>query len=152
MLENIPRLITSYFSKHPDAGVEEQRVRFGTSGHRGSSEAVTFNEDHILAVSQAVADYRADHGIDGPLFLGVDTHALSEPAMVTAMEVFAANGVQVRYQEGFGYTPTPAVSRAILVWNRGRVDGRASGTVAGGAASGQGSGFEGYFGLESGAG
>ncbi|PTM13098.1 MAG: phosphoglucomutase, alpha-D-glucose phosphate-specific [Bacteroidetes bacterium] len=138
MLENIPRLITSYFSKHPDAGVEEQRVRFGTSGHRGSSEAVTFNEDHILAVSQAVADYRADHGIDGPLFLGVDTHALSEPAMVTAMEVFAANGVQVRYQEGFGYTPTPAVSRAILVWNRGRVDGRASGTVAGGAASGQG--------------
>ena len=119
LLENIPRLITSYYTKEPDPNNKLQAVSFGTSGHRGSSLDITFNEDHILAVSQAVADYREENGITGPLFIGMDTHALSEPALVSAIEVFAANNVEVRYQTDFGYTPTPAVSHAILAWNHG---------------------------------
>ncbi len=118
ILENIPRLITSYYSNRPDPENPLHAIRFGTSGHRGSSKETTFNEDHILAISQAVADYRESNGIKGPLFLGIDTHALSEPAMVSTIEVLAANGVEIRYQEGFGYTPTPAISHAILSWNR----------------------------------
>jgi phosphoglucomutase len=122
ILENIPRLITRYYSDKPDPENEKEVIRFGTSGHRGSSKENTFNEDHILAISQAVADYRKREGIGGPLFIGMDTHALSEPALVSAIEVLAANGVEIRYQEGFGFTPTPAVSHAILTWNRGKSD------------------------------
>jgi len=118
LLENIPKLITAYYTKEPDPTNPVQSVTFGTSGHRGTSLNTTFNEDHILAASQAVADYRERNGIKGPLYLGIDTHALSEPALVTALEVFAANGIEVRYQTDFGYTPTPAVSHAILKWNR----------------------------------
>lgn len=129
ILENIPRLITNYYAKKPDPDNRSQAVSFGTSGHRGSSGDTTFNEDHILAVSQAVADYRNDQGIDGPLFIGMDTHALSEPALVSALEVFAANDVDIRYQSDFGYTPTPAVSHAILSWNRGGNRDKADGVV-----------------------
>jgi phosphoglucomutase len=129
ILENIPRLITSYFSKSPDPGNPLHAIRFGTSGHRGSALDYTFNEDHILAISQAVVDYRQHKGIKGPLFLGIDTHALSEPAMVSALEVFAANDVEVRYQDGFGYTPTPAISHAILNWNRDGSKSKADGVV-----------------------
>ena len=129
ILENIPRLITDYYTKEPDPANKIQAVSFGTSGHRGSSKDTTFNEDHILAVSQAVADYRDENGISGPLFIGMDTHALSEPALVSALEVFAANGLEVRYQRDFGYTPTPAVSHAILKWNRGGNKKRADGVI-----------------------
>lgn len=129
ILENIPRLITNYYTKEPDPGNKLQAVSFGTSGHRGSSHDTTFNEDHILAVSQAVADYRDEKGITGPLFIGMDTHALSEPALVSALEVFAANDIEVRYQTDFGYTPTPAISHAILSWNRGRQKQKADGVV-----------------------
>ena len=129
ILENIPRLITNYYTKEPDPANKIQAVSFGTSGHRGSSKDTTFNEDHILAVSQAVADYREENGITGPLFIGMDTHALSEPALVSALEVFAANGVEVRYQTDFGYTPTPAVSHAILAWNRGGNKKKADGVI-----------------------
>lgn len=118
ILENIPRLIAAYYTRRPDASNSVERVAFGTSGHRGSSTQGTFNEDHILAISQATADYRMVHGIKGPLFLGMDTHALSEPALISAIEVLSANGVEVRYEAGPGYTPTPAVSHAILSWNR----------------------------------
>lgn len=117
LLENIPRLITSYYSHQPDPSNIHQAVSFGTSGHRGSSLNSTFNEDHIVAISQAVADYRVQNGIKGPLYIGMDTHALSEPALVSAIEVFAANDIEIRYQTDFGYTPTPAVSHAILSWN-----------------------------------
>jgi phosphoglucomutase len=113
-LVDVAKLITAYYSTHPDPGAPEQRVAFGTSGHRGSSFTATFNEDHILATSQAICDYRSAQGITGPLFLGVDTHALSEPARVSALEVFAANDVPVLVDSRAGYTPTPAVSRAIL--------------------------------------
>ena len=129
LLENIPRLITHYYSNRPDPENPMHVVRFGTSGHRGSSRDTTFNEHHILAISQAVADYRKEQSIKGPLFLGIDTHALSEPAMVSALEVFAANNIEVRYQEGFGYTPTPAVSHAILNWNRKNSHPKADGVV-----------------------
>ena len=114
LLPNIPRLVASYYNLHPDPDDTAQRVAFGTSGHRGTSAEGSFNEDHILAVSQAVAEYRAAQGVTGPLFIGMDTHALSEPALVSALEVFAANGVTVMVQDGLGYTPTPAVSHAIL--------------------------------------
>jgi phosphoglucomutase len=120
MLANIPRLVTAYYALRPDVSEETQRVAFGTSGHRGSSLGNSFNEGHILATSQAICEYRKSKGIEGPLFLGMDTHALSEPAFATAVEVFAANGVDVFIQDGLGYTPTPVVSHAILTWNRNR--------------------------------
>ena len=118
-LVDIAKLVTAYYALHPDPGDAAQRVSFGTSGHRGSAFTVTFNEDHILATTQAICEYRAGHGIDGPLYLGADTHALSEPAQVSALEVLAANRVRVLVDARGGYTPTPAVSRAILAHNAG---------------------------------
>ena len=129
ILENIPRLITNYYANKPDPEMRSQAVSFGTSGHRGTSGDTTFNEDHILAVSQAVADYREAQGISGPLYIGMDTHALSEPALVSAIEVFAANDIDIRYQEDFGYTPTPSVSHAILSWNNNDNRRKADGVV-----------------------
>ena len=123
LLENIPRLVANYYSLQPDPQDPAQRVAFGTSGHRGSALAGSFNEAHILAVSQAVAEYRAAAGIDGPLFLGMDTHALSEPALISAVEVLAANGVALRLDHELGYTPTPVVSHAILAHNRNAAGG-----------------------------
>ncbi|AWI32407.1 alpha-D-glucose phosphate-specific phosphoglucomutase [Streptomyces sp. ICN441] len=128
-LIDVPRLVTAYYALHPDPADPAQRVAFGTSGHRGSSLATAFNEDHIAATSQAICEYRSRQGIDGPLFLGADTHALSEPAKVTAVEVLAANGVTVLIDEADGYTPTPAVSHAVLGHNRGRDSGLADGVV-----------------------
>ncbi|MER7915361.1 MULTISPECIES: phosphoglucomutase (alpha-D-glucose-1,6-bisphosphate-dependent) [unclassified Streptomyces] len=128
-LVDVARLVTAYYALHPDPADPAQRVAFGTSGHRGSSLASAFNEDHIAATSQAICEYRAAQGADGPLFLGADTHALSEPAKVTALEVFAANGVTVLIDSADGYTPTPAVSHAILTHNRGRATGLADGVV-----------------------
>ncbi|GHE72379.1 alpha-D-glucose phosphate-specific phosphoglucomutase [Streptomyces vinaceus] len=128
-LVDVARLVTAYYALHPDPADPGQRVSFGTSGHRGSSLATAFNEDHIAATSQAICEYRAQQGIDGPLFLGADTHALSEPARVTALEVFAANGVSVLVDSADGYTPTPAVSHAILTHNRGRTSALADGVV-----------------------
>ena len=115
---NIPRLITSYYTEHPDVSDITQTISFGTSGHRGSSFKLSFNDDHIAAISQSICEYRTAQGIDGPLFIGMDTHALSEPALRTSVEVFAANGVEVRIQEGFDYTPTPVISHTILTWNK----------------------------------
>ncbi len=129
MLVNIPRLVAAYYSNHPDAADPAQRVTFGTSGHRGTSTDGSFNEDHILAICQAISEYRAGQGITGPLFAGMDTHALSEPALSTAIEVFAANGVNLIVQRGRGYTPTPVVSHAILTWNRDSAPARADGVV-----------------------
>lgn len=129
MLVNIPRLVAAYYSNHPDAADPAQRVTFGTSGHRGTSTDGSFNEDHILAICQAISEYRAGQGITGPLFAGMDTHALSEPALSTAIEVFAANGVNLIVQRGRGYTPTPVVSHAILTWNRDHAPARADGVV-----------------------
>lgn len=129
ILVNIPRLISSYYAIQPDPQNPAQRVAFGTSGHRGNSLVGTFNEAHILAVSQAVAEYRTEQGISGPLFIGMDSHALSEAAWITAVEVLAANGVDVRVEKGRGYTPTPLVSHAILEYNRGRSSGLADGIV-----------------------
>jgi phosphoglucomutase len=126
---DVPRVVLSYYTEHPDPEVPEQRVAFGTSGHRGSSLRTAFNEDHIVATSQAIVEYRKAQGTDGPLFLGRDTHALSEPAMVSALEVFAANDVTVLIDSRDGYTPTPAVSHAILAHNRGRSTGLADGVV-----------------------
>lgn len=114
---DIPKLITDYYTERPSPEDAAQAVSFGTSGHRGSPARHSFNEDHILAIAQAIADYRREHQITGPLFLGKDTHALSEPALRTCIEVLAANGAEIRVQAGFGYTPTPAVSHAILCWN-----------------------------------
>ncbi|MFD5567474.1 phosphoglucomutase (alpha-D-glucose-1,6-bisphosphate-dependent) [Streptomyces cadmiisoli] len=128
-LVDVARLVTAYYALHPDPADPGQRVAFGTSGHRGSSLASAFNDDHIAATSQAICEYRAGQGIDGPLFLGADTHALSEPARVTALEVFAANDVSVLIDSADGYTPTPAVSHAILTHNRGRTTGLADGVV-----------------------
>ncbi|MFJ4483335.1 phosphoglucomutase (alpha-D-glucose-1,6-bisphosphate-dependent) [Streptomyces longwoodensis] len=128
-LVDVSRLVTAYYALHPDPADPGQRVAFGTSGHRGSSLAGAFNEDHIAATSQAICEYRAQQGTEGPLFLGADTHALSEPARVTALEVFAANGVTVLIDDADGYTPTPAVSHAILTHNRGRTSGLADGVV-----------------------
>jgi phosphoglucomutase len=116
-LVNIAKLVTAYYTVHPDPADVGQRVSFGTSGHRGSAFAATFNEDHILATTQAICDYRASHGIGGPLYLGADTHALAEPAQASALEVLAANGAWVLVDARGGYTPTPAVSRAILAHN-----------------------------------
>ncbi|PTH84532.1 phosphoglucomutase, alpha-D-glucose phosphate-specific [Streptomyces sp. A244] len=128
-LVDVARLVTAYYAHRPDLDDPGQRVTFGTSGHRGSSLAAAFNDDHIAATSQAICEYRAGQGIDGPLFLGADTHALSEPARVTALEVFAANEVTVLIDDADGYTPTPAVSHAILTHNRGRTTGLADGVV-----------------------
>jgi phosphoglucomutase len=129
MLANIPRLVTAYFAGKPDPSVPAQRVAFGTSGHRGSAFNNAFNEAHILAISQAVCDHRKRRGISGPLFAGIDTHALAEPALASALEVFAANGVEVMIDERDGYTPTPVISRAILTHNQGRERGLADGVV-----------------------
>ncbi|ABD86796.1 phosphoglucomutase (alpha-D-glucose-1,6-bisphosphate-dependent) [Rhodopseudomonas palustris] len=129
MLVNVPRLVTAYFAGRPDPAIPAQRVAFGTSGHRGSAFNNAFNEAHILAVSQGVCEYRRRAGIDGPLFIGIDTHALAEPALASALEVFAANGVEVMIDEHDGYTPTPAISHAILSYNRGRTSGLADGVV-----------------------
>ncbi|MGW9117184.1 phosphoglucomutase (alpha-D-glucose-1,6-bisphosphate-dependent) [Streptomyces sp. NPDC055663] len=128
-LIDVARLVTAYYALHPDPSEPDQRVAFGTSGHRGSATATAFNEDHIAATSQAISEYRAMQGTDGPLFLGADTHALSEPARVTAIEVFAANDVTVLVDPADGFTPTPAVSHAILGHNRGRTAGLADGVV-----------------------
>jgi len=129
MLANIPQLMTAYYTRRPDASMPEQRVAFGTSGHRGSALASAFNEDHILAITQAICTYRRQQGIDGPLFLGIDTHALSESAWATALEVLAANGVDVMIDDRGGYTPTPVISHAILTYNRDRARGMADGIV-----------------------
>ncbi len=129
MLVNVPRLITAYYSNTPDPAVPSQRVAFGTSGHRGSSFENSFNEWHVLAISQAICEYRKQQGIDGPLFLGIDTHALSEPSYVSALEVLAANGVEVMLADKDEYTPTPVISHAILTYNRGRDQGLADGIV-----------------------
>jgi phosphoglucomutase len=129
LLIDVARLIADYHDRLPDPADPEQRVSFGTSGHRGSSMRGSFNEAHILAVTQALVDYRAKEGIDGPLYLGKDTHALSDPAEVTALEVLAANGVLTVVQAGGGVTPTPSISHAILTYNRGRSGGLADGIV-----------------------
>ncbi|MEP6935424.1 MAG: alpha-D-glucose phosphate-specific phosphoglucomutase, partial [Nitrospirota bacterium] len=129
MLVNVPKLVTAYYTDIPDPSVPEQRVAFGTSGHRGSAFDTSFNEWHILAISQAICLYREQQKIDGPLFLGMDTHALSVPALASALEVLAANGVDVMLAEGDDYTPTPVISHAILIYNRGRTTGLADGIV-----------------------
>ncbi|WPH16694.1 phosphoglucomutase (alpha-D-glucose-1,6-bisphosphate-dependent) [Variovorax paradoxus] len=129
LLVNVPRLVSAYYAGRPDPSVPSQRVAFGTSGHRGSSFDDAFNEWHVLAMSQAIADYRRQKGIDGPLFLGIDTHALSTPAFNSAVEVLAANGVELMLSKDDEYTPTPAVSHAILAYNRGRTAGLADGIV-----------------------
>nr|WP_321242294.1 phosphoglucomutase (alpha-D-glucose-1,6-bisphosphate-dependent) [uncultured Tolumonas sp.] len=128
-LTNIPRLVAAYYLNKPDMSLPEQRVAFGTSGHRGSSLHNAFTESHIQAVSQALAEYRQSKGISGPLFIGMDTHALSEAALASAVQVLAANGVQVRIQQGLGYTPTPVVSHAILTYNRAGHADQADGVV-----------------------
>jgi len=129
MLANIPRLVTAYYTNHPDPLAPEQRVAFGTSGHRGSSLKRSFNEAHILAITQAICRYRRQQQIDGPLFLGMDTHALSEPAFASTLEVLAANGVIVMVDRDNGYTPTPVISHAILTYNRQKKTGLADGIV-----------------------
>ena len=128
-LVSVPRLLTAYYSLHPDPANPAERVSFGTSGHRGSSFASSFNEDHIAAITQAICEYRREQGTTGPLFLAQDTHALSEPAFATALEVLAGNGVAVEVDAELGYTPTPALSQAILTYNAGRQDGLADGIV-----------------------
>jgi phosphoglucomutase len=128
-LVNVARLITAYFAETPDIAIPSQRVSFGTSGHRGSAFEIAFNENHILAITQAICLYRIAHGIDGPLFIGIDTHALSEPAFASALEVLAANGVETMIDEQGGYTPTPVISHAILTYNRRRTSGLADGIV-----------------------
>ena len=128
-LVDVPKLVTAYFENRPDPTVPEQRVIFGTSGHRGSSFQNSFNEWHILAITQAICLYRRQHGIDGPLFLGMDTHALSQPAFESALEVLAKNGVDVMLAENDEYTPTPVISHAILTYNRGREKGLGDGIV-----------------------
>jgi phosphoglucomutase len=128
-LVNVPRLVTAYFAGRPDPAVPSQRVSFGTSGHRGSAFANSFNEAHILAISQAICHYRAAHGITGPLFVGIDTHALSIPALATTLEVLAANGVTTMVDAQDGYTPTPVISHAILTYNGSRPSGQADGIV-----------------------
>ena len=129
MLVNVSRLVSAYYTERPDPALREQRVSFGTSGHRGSSLRCGFNEAHILAVSQAICQYREQRRITGPLFLGMDTHALSEPAFLTALEVLGANGVDVMIDREEGYTPTPVISHAILSYNRGKKAGLADGIV-----------------------
>jgi phosphoglucomutase len=129
LLANIPRLVSAYYSHKPDVSDPAQQVAFGTSGHRGSPLKNGFNEDHVLAVSQAICEFRESKGINGPLFMGMDTHAVSEAALATALEVFAAAGVTVMIQEGLRYTPTPVISHAILTYNRERKEGHADGVV-----------------------
>jgi phosphoglucomutase len=129
LLVNVPKLVTAYYTERPDPSVREQRVAFGTSGHRGSSLKVGFNEGHILAITQAICLYRKEQKIDGPLFLGWDTHALSEPARASALEVLAAHGAEVMLDTHDGVTPTPVISEAILTYNRGRTAGLADGIV-----------------------
>ncbi|MDB4884109.1 MAG: phosphoglucomutase, alpha-D-glucose phosphate-specific [Gemmatimonadetes bacterium] len=129
MLANIPRLMSAYYTEQPDPARREQRVAFGTSGHRGSSLTGAFTEAHILCITQAICQYRKEQGIDGPVFLGIDTHALSESALGSALEVLAANDVDVMVDSRGGYTPTPAVSHAILTYNAGRTSGLADGIV-----------------------
>ena len=129
MLVNVPRLVTAYFTDEPDPTVPSQRVAFGTSGHRGSAFDNAFNEAHILAISQAICHYRSRNGVTGPLFVGIDTHALSEPALASAIEVFAANDVNAMIDERDGYTPTPVISHAILTYNKNRTIGLADGIV-----------------------
>ena len=129
MLVDVPRLVTAYYTELPDPSLPAQRVAFGTSGHRGSSFDHSFNEWHVLAITQAICEHRASRGIDGPLYLGIDTHALSQPAYASALEVLAANGVEVMLATNDEYTPTPAISHAILAHNRGRSSGLADGIV-----------------------
>ena len=129
LLVDVPKLVTAYFTEVPDPSVPAQRVAFGTSGHRGSAFDIPFNEGHVLAITQAICQYRKGHGIDGPLFLGIDTHALSQPAYASALEVLAANGVEVMVATHDEYTPTPAISHAILTHNRDRTSGLADGIV-----------------------
>ena len=129
LLINVPRLVTAYYTGQPDPSVPAQRVVFGTSGHRGSALDNAFNEAHILAITQAICLYRKQQNIDGPLYIGIDTHALSEPAFASALEVLAANGVEVMIDADNGYTPTPVISHAILTYNRGRKRGLADGIV-----------------------
>ena len=129
MLVDVAKLITAYYSGLPDPALPAERVAFGTSGHRGSAFEKTFNESHVLAITQAICDYRKEHDIDGPLYLGIDTHALSAPAFATALEVLAANGVAVMIAADGEFTPTPAVSHAVIVYNRGRTTGLADGIV-----------------------
>src|SRR5512147_2188946 len=129
LLVDLPKLITAYYSERPDPSVAAQRVAFGTSGHRGISFQSSFNEWHVLAMTQAICSYRKQQGITGPLFLGFDTHALSAPAFASALEVLAANEVEVMIARGDEYTPTPALSHAILTYNRGRTSALADGIV-----------------------
>ena len=129
LLVNVPRLVSAYYVRKPDPANPGQRVSFGTSGHRGSSLNSSFNENHVLAICQAICELRQYQGVDGPLMVGMDTHALSEPAHTTAIEVFAANGVDIMIDAGYGYTPTPVISHAILAHNRGRTTGLADGVV-----------------------
>lgn len=129
ILENIPKLVSDYYTLVPDVNNPDQVVSFGTSGHRGSSSKCTFNETHIAAVSQAIVEYRAAQGINGPLYIGMDTHALSEAAHATAIEVFAGNGVDIIIQDNGRYTPTPVISHAILTYNQGKTDGLADGVI-----------------------
>src|SRR5262249_18245525 len=126
---NFPPLVTAYYTGRPDPSVPSERVAFGTSGHRSCSLDNAFNEAHILAITQAICLYRTEQRIDGPLFIGVDTHALSEPAFASALEVLAANGVDVMVDADHGYTPTPVISHAVLTYNRGRRSGLADGIV-----------------------
>ncbi|MFD0262839.1 phosphoglucomutase, alpha-D-glucose phosphate-specific, partial [Kitasatospora indigofera] len=128
-LVDVAKLVTAYYTLHPDPAEPGQRVAFGTSGHRGSSLDTAFNEDHIAATTQAICEYRATRGTTGPLFLGADTHALSEPATATALEVLAANGVHVLLDSAGGWTPTPAVSHAIITHNRTHPHTAADGIV-----------------------
>src|SRR6201992_4324778 len=128
-LANIPRLVTAYFAGKPDPDDPAQRVAFGTSGHRGSALKPSFNENHTLAATQAICDYRKSAGLTGPLFIGIDTHALAEPALASAVEVFAANGVDVMVDEHGGYAPTPVISPASRGDNKGRASGLADGVV-----------------------
>src|SRR5579864_8440816 len=128
-LVNVPRLITDYYAVRPDPDNPAQRVAFGTSGHRGSSLHGSFNDDHIAAITQAIVEYRLTQGVTGPLFLAQDTHALSEPAFATALEVLAANSIDVMVDDQLAYTPTPALSHAILTYNRGRKINLADGIV-----------------------
>jgi phosphoglucomutase len=129
MLVDVPKLVTAYYTEQPDPAVAAERVSFGTSGHRGSAFAHTFNEGHILAITQAICLHRQAQQITGPLFVGMDTHALSQPAFVSALQVLAANGVEVMIDRDDGYTPTPVISHAILGYNRGRTSGQADGIV-----------------------
>lgn len=128
-LTDIPALIAAYYDRKPDVSIPTQRVSFGTSGHRGSSFHTSFNENHILAICEAISRHRKAEGIDGPLFIGMDSHALSGPAQKSAIEVFAAHGLDVRIDEKGGYTPTPVISHAILTYNKGRTTGLADGVV-----------------------